>query len=63
MEFGPKNLNKDGLLGPNSIMVVYMEPLGLSGALVVRQQGNHKEGAGIRGLGVGEACEKLGMLF
>ena len=29
MELGPQNLNKDGLLGPNSIMVVYMEPLGI----------------------------------
>ena len=28
MEFGPKNHNGDGLLGPNSIMVVYMDPLG-----------------------------------
>ena len=28
MELGPQNHNKDGLLGPNSIMVVYMEPLG-----------------------------------
>ena len=28
MELGPKNHNGDGLLGPNSIMVVYMDPLG-----------------------------------
>ena len=28
MELGSQNHNKDGLLGPNSIMVVYMEPLG-----------------------------------
>ena len=29
MELGsPKNNNKDGLLGPNSIVVVYMEILG-----------------------------------
>ena len=27
MELGPKNHNGDGLLGPNSIMVVYMDPL------------------------------------
>ena len=28
MELGPKNHSGDGLWGPNSIMVVYMEPLG-----------------------------------
>ena len=28
MELGSRNHNRDGLLGPNSIMVVYMEPLG-----------------------------------
>ena len=28
MELGLKNHNEDGLLGPNSIMVVYMDPLG-----------------------------------
>ena len=28
MEFGPQNHNKDGLLGPNSIVLVYMDPLG-----------------------------------
>ena len=28
MELGFPNHNKDGLLGPNSVMVVYMEPLG-----------------------------------
>ena len=28
MELGPKNHNGDGLLGPNSMMVVYMDPLG-----------------------------------
>ena len=28
MELGPKNHNGDGLLGPDSIMVVYMDPLG-----------------------------------
>ena len=28
MELGPQNHNGDGLLGPNSIIVVYMEPLG-----------------------------------
>ena len=27
MELGPQNHNRDGLLGPNSIMVVYMDPL------------------------------------
>ena len=29
MELGPKNHNGDGLLGPNSTMVVYMDPLGM----------------------------------
>ena len=28
MELGPKNHNGDGLLGPNSIVAVYMDPLG-----------------------------------
>ena len=30
MEPGPQNHNKDGVLGPNSIIVVYMDPLGLA---------------------------------
>ena len=29
MELGPQNHNGDGLLGANSIIVVYMDPLGL----------------------------------
>ena len=29
MEFDPQNHSKDGLLGPNSIMLVYMDPLGV----------------------------------
>ena len=29
MELCPQNHNGDGLLGPNSIIVVYMDPLGL----------------------------------
>ena len=29
MEFGPQNHNGDGLLGANSIIVVYMDPLGI----------------------------------
>ena len=28
MELGPQNHNGDGLAGRNSIMVVYMDPLG-----------------------------------
>ena len=28
MELGPQNRNGDGLLGPNSIIAVYMDPLG-----------------------------------
>ena len=31
MELGPQNRNGDGLLGPNSIIVVYMDPLGYEG--------------------------------
>ena len=27
MELGPQNHNEDGLLGPNSIIVVYVDPL------------------------------------
>ena len=29
MELGPQNHNGDGLLGPNSIIVVFMDPLGI----------------------------------
>ena len=29
MELGPQSHNKDGLSIPNSIMVVYMDPLGI----------------------------------
>ena len=28
MELGPQSRNRDGLLGPNSRIVVYMDPLG-----------------------------------
>ena len=28
MELGPRNHSGDGLLGPNAIIVVYMDPLG-----------------------------------
>ena len=31
MESGPQNHNGDGLLGANSIIVVYMDPLGKEG--------------------------------
>ena len=30
MDLGPQNHNGDGLLGPNSKIVVYMDPLGLA---------------------------------
>ena len=30
MELGPQNNGKDSRLGPNSVMVVYIEPLGYS---------------------------------
>ena len=29
MELGSQNHSRDGLLGPNSIIVVYMDPLGM----------------------------------
>ena len=29
VELGPRNHNKDGLLGPDSIIVVCMDPMGL----------------------------------
>ena len=29
MELGPQNHTRDGFLGPNSIVVVYMDPLGI----------------------------------
>ena len=31
MELGSQHHSRDGLLGPNSIMVVYMDPLGIIG--------------------------------
>ena len=34
MELGPQNHNGDSLLVPNSILVVYMDPLGFQGTLV-----------------------------
>ena len=34
MELGPQNHNGDGRLGPNSIIVVYMDPLGLCFAIL-----------------------------
>ena len=33
MELGAPNHNGDGLLGPNSIIVVYMDPLGKQGSV------------------------------
>ena len=36
MELGPQNHNGDGLSGPNSIIVVYMDPLGMETASKVR---------------------------
>ena len=33
MELDPKSHNGDGLLGPNSIVVVYVDPLGIQGNL------------------------------
>ena len=32
LEIGPQSHDRDGLLGPNSIIVVYVDPLGLSSA-------------------------------
>ena len=42
MELGPQSQNGDGLLGPNSIIVVYMDPLGL----YVIKHGTPKNGTG-----------------
>ena len=39
MEVGARNHTKDGLLGPNSIMVVYMDPLG-KGSFTVSLNGS-----------------------
>ena len=43
MELGPQNHNGDGLLGPDSIIVVYMDPLGL----VSRVEGFRDQGSGL----------------
>ena len=42
MELGPQHHNGDGLSGPNSIIAVYMDPLGNSNA-VARITGSNKE--------------------
>ena len=36
MELRPQNHNKDGLLGPNSMIVVYVDPLGKPAILLAR---------------------------
>ena len=43
MELGPQNHNGDGLLGPNSIIVVYVDPLGITNLLTppMLQAGPH----------------------
>ena len=44
MELGPQNHNGDGLLGANSIIVVYMDPLGMpSVALKARPRSSRPE--------------------
>ena len=44
MELDPKNHNEDGLLGPNSIMVVYMDPLGkLTSSLLAPRVGKLRD--------------------
>ena len=42
MELGHKNHNGDGLLGPNSIMVAKMDPLGYCGSLEIAIAWNPK---------------------
>ena len=52
MELGPKSHSGDGLLGPDSILVVYLDPLGIIiiwlplGALGILE-GHNKGGSGI----------------
>ena len=38
MELGPQTQNRYGLLGPDSIMVVYMKPLGIGGILTCHRR-------------------------
>ena len=35
MELGSQNHSRDGLLGPNSILVVYMDPLGIQAPILL----------------------------
>ena len=42
MELGPQNHNRDGLLVPNSIMVVYMDPLGYTCFIMRPKEGYGK---------------------
>ena len=48
MELGPQNHSRDGLLGPNSITVVYMDPLGEVDVLVT---------LGFKGLGTSSSLQ------
>ena len=58
MELGPQNHNGDGLSGANSIMVVYMDPLGLEQKTLTMMLQGHEgnylevEVEGVEGLGV-----------
>ena len=47
MELGPCNHKKDGLLGPNPIMVLYAKPLGLLG--VDEELSSHSAAQGVLG--------------
>ena len=53
MELGPQSHDKDGLLGPNSIIVVYMDPcriLNMSHKKeLLRGPREKKDGVGFRG--------------
>ena len=44
MELGPQNHNEDGLLGPNSIIVVYMDPLGKWTPILVSEEADEVMG-------------------
>ena len=49
MELGPQSHNGDGLLGSNSIIVVYMDPLGYPYFIVrILQQGEPTKGTTIK---------------
>ena len=59
MELGPQNHNGDGLLGPNSIIVVYMDPLGCYQLVKYYDLCVMGVGVNLRGLGLSEVSEYM----